>query len=182
MPCPYLEEVSMRYCKAYPIKKMIPASSSQLVSPCFSNCSSCPVYQDVRGKKFSPKIKAREPSCAGMPQACQSEQEQKYCVWSRQEVVSYRLCTHNYDCQSCQFEQMLIEQDGKYAEPPQVVAEIERLRKLPADQRRCKYMVTGKILLESCHLDYECWKCSMYQKMRTSIVENYIAEAKKVTT
>jgi len=187
MRCPYLEEVVMRYCQAYPVKKMIPASSSQLVSPCFASHEGCPVYQDVRGKKTQPRKQVR--TSADLPQAptektettpVQPEgKEQKHCVWVRQEMVSYRLCTRNYDCASCSFEQMLIERDGKYVEPPQVVAEVERLRKLPADQRRCKYTVTGKILLESCQANYECWQCPKYKELRNSIVEACLAEAKK---
>jgi len=175
MRCPYLEEVAMRYCQAYPVKKMIPASSSQLVSPCFTSHGSCPVYQDVAGKK-APDRKEVKPE----PRPVQTEaKEQKYCVWLRQEMVSYRLCTRNYDCVSCSFEQMLIERDGKYVEPPQIVQEVERLRKLPAEQRRCKYTVTGKILLESCTANYECWQCGKYKEIRNSIVESCLAEAKR---
>ncbi|MDI6733395.1 MAG: hypothetical protein QME51_05115 [Planctomycetota bacterium] len=175
MQCPYLEEVTMRYCKAYPIKKMIPASSSQLVSPCFANNTSCPIYQDVVGKKGRP---VREPVNIE-PKPEQKDKEEKYCVWVRQEMVSYRLCTRNYDCSSCQFEQMLIEQDGKYVEQPQVAEEIEKLRRLPAQQRRCKYTVTGKILLEKCDFNYECWQCSKYKAIRSSIIETCLAEARK---
>lgn len=186
MPCPYLEEVVMRYCKAYPIKKMIPASSSQLVSPCFSQNASCPIYQDVVGKRSRP---VREPVSVEHKTEHKGDKEEKYCVWVRQEMVSYRLCTRNYDCQSCQFEQMLIDpsyatasegrQDGKYVEQPQVAEEIEKLRSLPAQQRRCKYTVTGKILLETCNVNYECWKCDKYKEIRTTIIENCLAEAKK---
>jgi len=185
MLCPYLEEIVMRYCKAYPMKKMIPASSSQLVSPCFSNNTSCPIYKDVThrrpaGRDFGGQAdKTCTQPCSLAKESQSITDSTKDCVWVRQEMVSYRLCTRNYDCQSCQFEQMLIEQDGKYVEQPQVVEEVEKLRRLPAHQRRCKYTVTGKILLETCHMNYECWQCDKYKDIRNSIIENCLAEAKK---
>lgn len=36
MQCPFLEEVLVRYCEAYPVKKMIPSSSSDKLSLCLS--------------------------------------------------------------------------------------------------------------------------------------------------
>ncbi len=182
MKCPYLEEVAMRYCKAYPIKKMIPASASQLVSPCFSNPDNCPIHQDVTGQKPACPIANKKSAvactaCAGLEEKPRANQD--YCVWLRQEMVSYRLCTHNYQCESCKFEQMLIEQDDKYQESPQTMQEIERLKNLPAGQRRCKYTVTGKVLYEPCRMKFECWQCPTYKDIRSNIVEHCIAEAKK---
>jgi len=34
--CPHLEEIVVRYCKAFPIKKLIPSSSSDVLSLCLS--------------------------------------------------------------------------------------------------------------------------------------------------
>ena len=179
MPCPYLEEVVMRYCKAYPMKKMIPASSSQLVSPCFTDNGSCPVFKDVTGKRHKKTQPATCATCSHAKEITPITDSTKYCVWLRQETVSYRLCTRNYECQSCQFEQMLIEKDGKYVEQPQVAGQIKKLKTLPAHLRKCKYTVTGKILLEPCNVNYECWKCDKYKELRSSIVENCLAEARK---
>lgn len=176
MRCPYLEEVAMCYCQAYPVKKMIPASSSQLVSPCFASHSNCPVYKDVIGKKVPTQKQVAKPEPAPIqPEA----KEQKYCVWLREEMVSYKLCTRDYNCQSCTFEQMLIERDGKYVEPPQTAAEVQRLKHLPGNLRRCKYTVTSKTLTQPCNMNYECWQCEKYKEIRNSIVESCISEAKK---
>lgn len=184
MQCPFLEEVVMRYCRAYPVRKMIPASPSQLVSPCFTNYGTCPVFKG----KDHPAIKAPRPEDkiegAAVPETGpvsldQKQGEQKYCVWLRQDIVSYRLCTRNYDCKHCQFEQMLADRNGRYVEPPEVIREIERLRKLPASQRKCKYMVTGKVLYQPCTLNYECWRCPIYQRIRDAAVTTYINEAKE---
>ena len=169
----------MRYCKAYPFKKMIPASSSQLDSPCFSNCEKCAVYNDVSGKRTPVRSVAKDVQKTTDTPMAKKGEEQKLCVWLRQETVSYRLCTRNYECQSCTFEQMLLEHDSKYEETPMSREDIKRLKQMPANHRRCKYTVTGKVLYQPCDMDYECWKCAEYKQIKESIVENYIAEAKK---
>ena len=44
--CPFLEEVSMVYCKAYPIKKMIPVNAIK-DNPCVTSSHfQCPVYEE----------------------------------------------------------------------------------------------------------------------------------------
>jgi hypothetical protein len=43
MPCPYLAEVTMVYCRAVPVKKLVPSdritSSSQCGDDCFPACA-----------------------------------------------------------------------------------------------------------------------------------------------
>ncbi|MDI6839706.1 MAG: hypothetical protein QMD71_02445 [bacterium] len=52
--CPFLEEVIVRYCKAYPIKKLIPPSTSDTNSICLNNgYVKCSKYRDVA------KVKSR---------------------------------------------------------------------------------------------------------------------------
>jgi hypothetical protein len=177
MRCPYLEEVVMCYCQAYPVKKMIPASSSQLTSPCYANLETCPIHKDIKNKK-QPLTQPPEPITAESQAGDESAGKQKYCVWLREEMVSYRLCTRDYDCQSCPFEQMLIERDGKYVEPPHSAAEMEKLKRLPGNLRRCKYTVTSKTLTQPCNMNYECWNCATYKEIRVSIVEKCLAEVR----
>lgn len=48
MSCPYLEEVVMVFCRAYPVKKMIPRSQSLTASPCLAGgFKRCPFFQEV---------------------------------------------------------------------------------------------------------------------------------------
>lgn len=51
--CPFLEEIKVAYCKAYPIKKMIPAASLS-ENPC-SNLShlNCPVYNEKANESLT---------------------------------------------------------------------------------------------------------------------------------
>jgi glycine cleavage system H protein len=54
--CPYLEEIVVRYCKAYPVKKLIPSSSSDVLSLCLSDAHvNCPEYRKMAkiGQKVS---------------------------------------------------------------------------------------------------------------------------------
>jgi hypothetical protein len=48
MGCPYLEEVVMVFCRAYPVKKLIPRSRSTTTSPCQGEgFTRCPFFQEV---------------------------------------------------------------------------------------------------------------------------------------
>ncbi len=48
MSCPYLEEVVMVFCRAYPVKKLIPRSRSLTASPCLDGgFKQCPFFQEV---------------------------------------------------------------------------------------------------------------------------------------
>lgn len=48
MKCPYLSEVTVVFCRAYPIRKFVPKSRVQTSSPCsHDNYVSCPLFQDI---------------------------------------------------------------------------------------------------------------------------------------
>lgn len=48
MSCPYLKEVVMLYCQAYPVKKLIPLDRIASAEPCLgSEFESCPLFKDV---------------------------------------------------------------------------------------------------------------------------------------
>ena len=48
MSCPYLKEVVMLYCQAYPVKKLIPLDRIASAEPCLgSECEACPLFKDV---------------------------------------------------------------------------------------------------------------------------------------
>jgi hypothetical protein len=51
MGCPYLEEVVMVFCRAYPVKKLIPRSRSMTNSACQGNgFGRCPFFQEVTAR------------------------------------------------------------------------------------------------------------------------------------
>jgi hypothetical protein len=48
MVCPYLEEVAMLFCRAYPVKKLLPRDRITTASPCLSEgFQSCPLFQEL---------------------------------------------------------------------------------------------------------------------------------------
>ena len=160
--CPFLTQTVVSYCSAFPIKKPIPGSSlSATYSPCTTDGHhQCPVYQDSAHLEPEPVRITETPPAQEMPE----------CVWVRQDGVAYRLCTKDYNCPACSFEQMLKDRDGKYIEPHEVQETIKQLRQLPASQRRCKYMLfEGKEFREPCFYSYECWHCPTYQRLRKAL-------------
>jgi hypothetical protein len=48
MACPYLKEVVMLYCQAYPVKKLVPLDRIASADPCLSReYEACALYKDV---------------------------------------------------------------------------------------------------------------------------------------
>ncbi len=67
MKCPFLEEVLVRYCKAYPTKKGIPSSSSDKFSLCLNEgYTKCPEYQRL-AKPGKEKSKMKTQKVRGDP-------------------------------------------------------------------------------------------------------------------
>jgi hypothetical protein len=52
MSCPYLEEVRMVFCRAYPVKKLVPLRELVSVSCCLTDCAfqGCAAFQDARAR------------------------------------------------------------------------------------------------------------------------------------
>jgi hypothetical protein len=46
MACPYLKEVVMLFCDAYPVKKMLPLDRIATADPCLGQFHCCPVFRD----------------------------------------------------------------------------------------------------------------------------------------
>ena len=48
MACPYLKEVVMLYCQAYPVKKLVPLDRIASADPCLGHdFEACPLFTDV---------------------------------------------------------------------------------------------------------------------------------------
>lgn len=163
MSCPFYEEIKVSYCKAYPVKKMVPLKSIEPTCPCFrKKPSDCAVYMEYAGKA---SVAEKEPVAETLPTPAGE------CVWMCQEVLSFRLCTLNYECDRCQFEQMIQDRGEYYAESSEIVKSIEKLKKMPGPTRKCKYMLLGKVSTEPCYQNYECWRCATYQRIKENIVK-----------
>jgi hypothetical protein len=91
------------------------------------------------------------------------------CIWAKLDVISYRPCALNYQCDKCQFAQSLKDGNGDYAETPEMFNVIEQSRSLPARQRKCRYMLTGEVSYKLCPNSYQCGSCEHDQMMHDSI-------------
>jgi hypothetical protein len=52
MSCPYLKEVRMVFCRAYPVKKLVPLGELVSVSCCETDCAfqGCAAFQEARAR------------------------------------------------------------------------------------------------------------------------------------
>jgi hypothetical protein len=51
MSCPYLAEVTMSFCRAFPVKKLVPSDRVVAESSCDGECfRECPVYREAAAR------------------------------------------------------------------------------------------------------------------------------------
>ncbi|MEO0115022.1 MAG: glycine cleavage system protein H [candidate division WOR-3 bacterium] len=177
MRCPFLEEVVVRYCKASSIKKMIPTPSLVSDDPCIGCPEKCATYQEsalikpnqqnIQAKSLKEEVRVKE-----------TKQDLKECIWMKAGVIAYRLCTSNYDCKNCEFDQMLTDSSRSAGDSPMMKEAIEKLRKMPPEKRKCRYMLTGDISFKLCANNYECWHCQVDQ-MISDLIESHPLLVKK---
>lgn len=103
----------------------------------------------------------------------------KQCVWVGAGVISYKICTLDYECERCSLHQALV--DGPMLVQPYASlslnrAEAEKRRadfeeffmRLPASVRKCHYMLTGEISYKLCINGFNCANCSLQQMIEDS--------------
>ncbi len=115
----------------------------------------------VKEKLTTPKI---ETLAEGEAAPVAEEMKPKECVWMKLGMVSYRLCTSNYDCLACEFDQMMQEQMAS-GETPELDAALERFKGLPGNQRVCRYALRGDISYRLCTRLFQCTTCEFGQNM-----------------
>ena len=61
MRCPFFEEVVVAFCRAYPVKKMVPSDRIQANCVCTSETfEDCPLFREVMARLDSAKAAADE--------------------------------------------------------------------------------------------------------------------------
>ena len=164
MKCPFLEEILVAYCNACKVKKMVPKGDPALQNKCDAHYQECAVYQEFmahneKEETITPKIEDTGASA-----------ELKPCIWMKAGVIEYRMCAKNYDCKNCEFDKSLTEQEGSGSS--MVVQAITKLRRLPASERKCRYMLTGDFSYKICPNNYECWHCTVDQYIQDTMDAN----------
>ncbi len=174
MRCPFFEEVIMVYCSACQKKKMIAKDQLMMQNPCEADYNTCPIYMtfltNQEREMSQHEVGSVQPEPVEQVAAeTKATEKEKPCIWMKAGVIAYRMCTKNYDCKSCEFDQALVDQSGSYEETPLVVQAIEKMRQLPAAQKKCRYMLTGDFSYKICSNNYECWHCAVDQYIQDII-------------
>jgi DNA-binding response OmpR family regulator len=92
----------------------------------------------------------------------------KQCIWARMGMVSYRICTRDYDCLTCEFDQTMQEKIST-GEASELDEALERLKELPAPQRVCRYALKGDISYRLCTRLFQCAACEFDQLMQDAL-------------
>jgi glycine cleavage system H lipoate-binding protein len=164
MKCPFSEEITMMYCNACTAKKKIPKDQLMLQNPCEADYSSCPVFVT-----FSQETTKEQAMVPKENKEISKSETGKPCIWMKAGVIAYRMCTRNYDCKNCEFDQAIMDQGGSLVETPLITQAIAKLRQLPATDRKCRYMLTGDFSYKICPNNYECWHCPVDQYVQDTI-------------
>jgi len=96
------------------------------------------------------------------------EVKPKECVWMKLGMVSHRICTNDYDCLTCEFDQEMQEKMAS-GDTPELDAALERFKKLPGNQRVCRYALKGDISYRLCTRLFQCTNCEFGQSMEDAL-------------
>ncbi len=165
--CQFLEELSMVFCNACKTRKMLPRDQLVAQNACEGNFEDCLIYREFLSSQTK-----EEDMLSEVVQDSETSNQEKPCIWMKAGVIANRMCTRDYDCKNCEFDQALMEQGDSSSELPMVVQAIEKLRQLPATERKCRYMLTGDFSYKICPNSYECWHCVVDQYIQDTIEAN----------
>ena len=90
------------------------------------------------------------------------------CVWAKMGVVSYRICTRDYDCLTCEFDQTMQEKIAS-TETSELDEAVEKLIELPGPQRLCRYALKGDVSYRLCSRVFQCTTCEFNQLMQDAL-------------
>lgn len=88
-------------------------------------------------------------------------------------MVSYRICTNNYDCLSCEFDQEMQEKMAS-GEAPELDEALERFKELPGTQRLCRYALKGDVSYRLCTHLFQCATCEFGQIMEDALQQKLV--------
>jgi len=109
-----------------------------------------------------------EPVAEGEAAPTVEEVKPKECLWMRMGMVGYRFCTRNYDCLTCEFDQMMQEKMAS-GEAPELEEALARFKELPGSQRLCRYALKGDVSYRLCTRTFRCTTCEFGQMMEDAL-------------
>jgi hypothetical protein len=95
------------------------------------------------------------------------EEKAEYCVYMVMGIVSYRLCTSDYNCLSCEFDRQM--QERIAAGEAGVIEALERYKSLPGKQRFCRDALKGNVSYRLCSRILQCSTCEFCQNMEDAL-------------
>jgi DNA-binding response OmpR family regulator len=96
------------------------------------------------------------------------EAKPKECLWMRMGMVAHRICTNDYNCITCEFDQMMQEKMAS-GEAPELDAALEKLKELPGSQRLCRYALKNDVSYRLCTRAFQCATCEFGQLMEEAL-------------
>ncbi len=102
----------------------------------------------------------------------------KHCIWMKIGLVSHRLCTFDYDCLGCEFDQGVRERLA--AGDAEVEKALQKELELPGNQRLCRFALREQVSHRLCSRLFRCETCEFAQMMEDSL-ENKLAAREEST-
>jgi glycine cleavage system H lipoate-binding protein len=105
---------------------------------------------------------------------------ERKCIWMEAGVVTYKLCNNQFQCSTCSYDLAMSNQVKKeqriaasdttsiYSKMPKVDW-MEKFRKLPSNQRKCRYMISGDVDYKVCPNNFNCGTCTFDQMMQDQV-------------
>ena len=107
--------------------------------------------------------KAREATAGPEAVPLAGEGKPNYCVYMAMGMVSYRQCTSDYNCLSCDYDREI--QQRLSAGEAELVAAMDRYKSLPGNQKFCRYALKGNVSYRLCSRTIRCETCEFNQIM-----------------
>lgn len=104
----------------------------------------------------------------------------KPCIWMEAGVVKYKLCDHNFDCNTCPFDQAMsqtaqqniaLRRAGQKlaGKKGDIVNWQDKMRQQSGLEQKCRHMLTGRISAYYCAYDYRCHQCPFDQMLEEQL-------------
>ncbi len=93
--------------------------------------------------------------------------KKKECVWAKLGMVSHRICTNNFNCVTCEFDQIMQE---KMANPDaDTDVTLKTTEEVAGNQRLCRYAIKGDVSYRLCSRVFQCATCEFAQMMEDEL-------------
>ena len=106
------------------------------------------------------------------------EAKDKYCVWMKLGVLSYRLCVFDYDCLGCEFDQSVRNRIANGETEAEKA--LRRQLELPGSQRFCHHALRGGVSYRICSRVFQCTTCEFAQMLEYTLEQKLVARQEAI--